>query len=321
MNKKIITSLIGTVLIPFLLIICTVVVLLGGSDSETASDGGGSCSITGEIDKDKWDKAFKDAGVLSEYGDTFIRIAEEQGIDPVLFAAISFNETAWGTSSAVTQKNNSGGLMTANGLMSFSTLEEGLECMGLTLHNRIIVDGLTTIEALGSVYCPVGADNDPTGMNINWVPTVTEIAEKLGGLTMNCSAGGGNLSGDPAEYFDVVMKEALKYEGDPYVWGGSSPEVGFDCSGLMQYCFKKAGISLPRTAEEQYYATERIDEKDVQAGDLVFFSGTYAGKYITHVGIVTGKGQMFNSNNGGIQYDRFDSGYWKGQLAGFGRIK
>lgn len=88
---------------------------------------------------------------------------------------------------------------------------------------------------------------------------------------MNCSVGGGNLSGDRADYFDVVMKETLKYEGDPYVWGGNSPEVGFDCSGLMQYSFKKAGIRLPRTAEEQYYATERIDEKDVQAGDLVFF--------------------------------------------------
>lgn len=120
--------------------------------------------------------------------------------------------------------------------------------------------------------------------------------------------------------FKIVMTEALKYEGQPYVWGGSHPSVGFDCSGLTQWSYKKAGIHLPRTAQEQYYVSKRIDEQDAKPGDLVFFTGTYAGKYITHVGIYVGDGRMFNSNGSGIQYSNLTSGYWREHLVSFGRI-
>lgn len=184
-------------LTPYLLLIATICVFIlliaheGFSESQGIDDNTGGCSITGDINKEKWDAAFAQAGVLSDKGDTFLEIAAKQGIDPVLFAAISFNETAWGTSNAVISRNNPGGLMDSNGLMTFSTLDEGLEAMGLTLHNRIVVDGLDTIEKLGAVYCPVGAANDPTGMNARWIPTVHSIVNKLGGLTSNCSQSGG----------------------------------------------------------------------------------------------------------------------------------
>lgn len=120
--------------------------------------------------------------------------------------------------------------------------------------------------------------------------------------------------------YEIVIKEALKYEGQPYVWGGSHPSIGFDCSGLTQWSYIQAGIHLPRTAQEQYYASKRIDEQDAKAGDLVFFTGTYAGKYITHVGIYVGEGRMFNSNGSGIQYSNLTSGYWREHLVSFGRI-
>lgn len=122
------------------------------------------------------------------------------------------------------------------------------------------------------------------------------------------------------DFYETVMKEALKYEGQPYVWGGSNPKSGFDCSGLVQWSYAKAGISLPRTAEEQHGATKKISEKEATAGDLVFFTGTYAGKYITHVGIYVGDGRMFNSNGSGIQYSNIKSGYWGEHLVSFGRI-
>lgn len=184
-------------LTPYLLLIATICVFIlliaheGFSESQGIGDNTGGCSISGDINKEKWDAAFAQAGVLSDKGDTFLEIAAKQSIDPVLFAAISFNETAWGTSNAVISRNNPGGLMDSNGLMTFSTLDEGLEAMGLTLHNRIVVDGLDTIEKLGAVYCPVGAANDPTGMNARWIPTVHSIVNKLGGLTSNCSQSGG----------------------------------------------------------------------------------------------------------------------------------
>lgn len=184
-------------LLPYLFLISIICVFIlfiaheGFSESQVTNENEGGCSITGDINQQKWDSAFAQAGVLSEKGDKFLEIASKQGIDPVLFAAISFNETAWGTSNAVISRNNPGGLMNSSGLMTFSSLDEGLEAMGLTLHNRIIVDGLDTIEKLGAVYCPIGASNDPTGMNASWIPTVHSIVNKLGGLTSNCSPSGG----------------------------------------------------------------------------------------------------------------------------------
>lgn len=77
------------------------------------------------------------------------------------------------------------------------------------------------------------------------------------------------------------MDEALKYEGWRYVYGGASPTTSFDCSGLTQWTYGKAGINLPRTAQQQYDVTQHIPLSEAQAGDLVFFHSTYnAGSYI-----------------------------------------
>lgn len=97
------------------------------------------------------------------------------------------------------------------------------------------------------------------------------------------------VSGELAQ---KIMNEALKYQGWDYVYGGSNPNTSFDCSGLVQWCYGKAGISLPRTAQAQYDATQHIPLSQAQAGDLVFFHSTYdAGSYVTHVGIVRPEGR------------------------------
>ena len=111
------------------------------------------------------------------------------------------------------------------------------------------------------------------------------------------------------ETVQAIMDEALKYEGWRYVFGGASPTTSFDCSGLVQWCFGKAGISMPRTAQEQYNVTQHIPLSEAKAGDLVFFHSTYnAGTYITHVGIYQGNNRMLTSS------------YWQQHLASAGRI-
>lgn len=118
-----------------------------------------------------------------------------------------------------------------------------------------------------------------------------------------------------------IMSEALKYEGWKYVYGGNTPTTSFDCSGLVQWCYGKAGINLPRTAQEQYDATQHIPLSEAKVGDLVFFHSTYdAGTYITHVGIYQGNNRMFHAGNP-IGYADLSSSYWQEHLVSAGRIQ
>lgn len=106
-----------------------------------------------------------------------------------------------------------------------------------------------------------------------------------------------------------------------YVYGGASPTTSFDCSGLTQWTYGKAGINLPRTAQQQYDVTQHIPLSEAQAGDLVFFHSTYnAGSYITHVGIYLGNNRMFHAGDP-IGYADLTSPYWQQHLVEAGRIK
>ncbi|WP_025092730.1 bifunctional lytic transglycosylase/C40 family peptidase [Bacillus safensis] len=121
--------------------------------------------------------------------------------------------------------------------------------------------------------------------------------------------------------FQLVMEEALKYEGFPYVFGGAHPDTSFDCSGLIQWIYRKAGIELPRTAQEQYDATEPIPLSEAKPGDLVFFHSTYnTANYITHNGLYLGNNRMFHAGDP-IGYADLTSSYWQTHLVGAGRIK
>ena len=122
---------------------------------------------------------------------------------------------------------------------------------------------------------------------------------------------------------DVV---ALAYTqlGMPYVWGGASPQTSFDCSGLVQWAYGQVGVRLPRTAQMQYNATERVAPADLQVGDLLFFEHTYPGERITHVGIYVGGGRMINAPTTGDvvrEMPVFDDPYWRAHYAGAGRVR
>lgn len=128
----------------------------------------------------------------------------------------------------------------------------------------------------------------------------------------------------PTEFDDetvqVIMDEALKYEGFPYVFGGASPTTSFDCSGLIQWVYDKAGISLPHVAQDQYDATQEISMEEAQAGDLIFFHSTYnAGTYVTHVAIYL-EGNRFYHAGDPIGYGDLSSRYWQDHLIGARRV-
>ncbi len=85
----------------------------------------------------------------------------------------------------------------------------------------------------------------------------------------------------------IALNAALSMQGKPYVWGGASPSVGFDCSGLMMWAYQQAGISLPHNAAMQYQVTQRISYSQLQPGDLIFF-----GMLPYHVAMYIGGGKM-----------------------------
>lgn len=124
-----------------------------------------------------------------------------------------------------------------------------------------------------------------------------------------------------SDTFKTIMNEALKYEGNAYVWAGYTPTTGFDCSGLMQWVFAKAGISLPRTAVEQHAATEKISINEAQPGDLIFFKGTYgAPDHISHVGIYIDETRMYDANGSGVGYHYWTSSYWMSHFDSIHRV-
>lgn len=97
----------------------------------------------------------------------------------------------------------------------------------------------------------------------------------------------------------IAVDWALAQVGTPYIWGGETPGVGFDCSGLVQAAYKVAGINLPRVAQDQYDATTKLAPDDpLEPGDLVFFGRSTSD--ITHVGIYIGNGQMVDAPYTGV---------------------
>ncbi|MDQ7093493.1 NlpC/P60 family protein [Desulfosporosinus sp. PR] len=115
-----------------------------------------------------------------------------------------------------------------------------------------------------------------------------------------------------------VLGYASQFLGIPYVWGGTTPSPGFDCSGYVQYVYRHFGISLSRTSEQQFNNGVAVSRSNLQPGDLVFFH-TYASD-ASHVGIYVGNNTMINSSNGGVSYDDMTNSYWSSRYLGARRV-
>ena len=116
-----------------------------------------------------------------------------------------------------------------------------------------------------------------------------------------------------------VVQYALSFQGTPYVWGAETPEEGFDCSGFVQYVYRRYGIHLPRTAYQMAMALPSVDHRARRPGDLVFFNTT--GKPYSHVGIYIGRNAFVHSSSakGGVIVSSLDKPYWVDHFLGLRR--
>lgn len=134
------------------------------------------------------------------------------------------------------------------------------------------------------------------------------------------STGGPSVTSEDAL---AIVESAVALQGTPYEIGGEDPRSGFDCSGLVRYVFEARRIDVPRTVDEQYHAGRKIALRDVQAGDLIFFSTVAPGA--SHVGIALGPDQpgMFvhaPGTGGAVRIESYESSYWRSRIVGARRI-
>ena len=122
--------------------------------------------------------------------------------------------------------------------------------------------------------------------------------------------------------FAAMIKEAEKYLGYPYVWGGSSPSTSFDCSGFVSWVVNNCGVgwNIGRLgADGLRHICTRVSSANVKPGDLVFFQGTYDTAGASHVGIYVGNNKMVHCGDP-IQYADLGSSYWQSHFLSYGRL-
>ena len=122
------------------------------------------------------------------------------------------------------------------------------------------------------------------------------------------------------EVFAAIIKEAEKYLGYPYVWGGSSPSTSFDCSGFVSWVINHSGWDVGRLgAQGLCNICTPVSSVNVKPGDLVFFTGTYDTPGVSHVGIYVGNNMMIHCGDP-ISYANLNSNYWQSHFYRYGRL-
>lgn len=124
------------------------------------------------------------------------------------------------------------------------------------------------------------------------------------------------------EQFAKMIKEAEKYLGYPYVWGGSSPSTSFDCSGFVSWVLNHCGVgwNVGRLGAEGLRGIcGYVSPGNARPGDLIFFQGTYNTSGASHVGIYVGNNMMIHCGDP-IKYSNIDTSYWRQHFLSYGRL-
>ncbi|MDR3542447.1 MAG: NlpC/P60 family protein [Desulfosporosinus sp.] len=184
-------------------------------------------------------------------------------------------------------------------LAQLSTTERAMLNSSVSAQSKVSrIQMLIEQEAIEAAYAAKGGSS-----------TGSSGASSGGGVSGTVKVSGGAQQ---------ILSFAAQFQGIPYVWGGTTPSPGFDCSGYVQYVYEHAGISLNRTSEQQFNNGVPVSRSDLRPGDIVFFHTYSSGA--SHVGIYAGNNTMIDSSNGGVSYDDMTNSYWASRYLGARRV-
>ena len=152
------------------------------------------------------------------------------------------------------------------------------------------------------------------------LPALLALLVALAGCTpFQPGLPGGPTALPPADRGAALLRAAESRIGAPYRYGGAGPDA-FDCSGLVNYAHRQLGITVPRTAAEQFAAAMPVPRRDLRPGDLVFFR--LQGSAVNHVGIYAGDDRFVHApqSGGAVRLARLDDDYFRRSFAGGGRF-
>ena len=268
--------------------------------------------------------------------------AAAAGIDPRAIVAIAAHETMLETYGPAQAIHNPFGLGPHK---AFASWQDAIRAAAQNLGGPIYRgDGRVTIAAIQERWAPLGATNDPTGLNSNWSRGVARFYAELGGdpngsvfsgvVAAPAAPVAGTQTADEAVNAPLaqgpavsvpgggtglgpeIAQDALQYLGTPYLWGGVLPSTGFDCSGFVKFLYAQRGVILPRVAQAQASVGIPIAPKDLRAGDAVFFADSTG--YIHHEGMYLGAGYFIHAPRTGdvVKISSLYEPYYATQYAG-----
>lgn len=121
----------------------------------------------------------------------------------------------------------------------------------------------------------------------------------------------------------AVVKDTLPYLNIPYLWGGTHPQTGLDCSGFTQRVYHDAGLILPRVARAQFSSARYLKPEQVLPGDLIFFAMAHPGTdKVDHVGVYLGKGWFVHASvSNGVHIEQISKPYYMARLVGIRKFE
>lgn len=266
------------------------------------------------------------ASPLTGLGAVFVTESRAVGLDPRFLVAIAGAETSFGTYGPSQGIHNPFGM--GPGIV-YPSWSDGIGAAARNLGGNLYAgSGLTTIPAIQNRWAPSGADNDPTGLNNNWVRNVSTYYAELGGDPATAVFTAGAATAPPATglpatgatptgpagapvvaaALPVIVPEvtlgssglgaaaaqdALGELGTRTVRGGQTPARGFDAGGLVAWAYAEQGVTLPRGVVAQSRVGVAVAPADLEPGDAIFFSDPTG--LVEHVGLYAGDGQFVHA--------------------------